>query len=125
MLDAFLHHEEARWARGDLAAIMVASWNLMPGRDPLRVAKEHGHRISTMFAVYAAWIEGAVEADIGAIRDAMNRTGGELREATARTAAANSSVYPDNRPKIAGGAQPLGPLNLRPRSAIADRRGLP
>jgi hypothetical protein len=60
------------------------SWNLMLGRNPLRVAKEHGHCISTLFSVYAAWIEGAVEADIGAIRDAMNRTGGEVREAIAR-----------------------------------------
>ena len=29
-----------------------------------------------MLSVYAAWTEGAVEADITAIRDAMNRKGG-------------------------------------------------
>jgi hypothetical protein len=46
----------------------------MVGRNPLLVAKEHGHRISTMLSVYAAWAEGAVEADIVAIREAMNRT---------------------------------------------------
>ena len=38
------------------------------------VAKEHGHRPTTMLSVYAAWTEGAVEPDITAIRDAMNCT---------------------------------------------------
>jgi integrase len=75
-----------RYRKPYMARHTSVSWNLMLGRNPLRVAKEHGHRISTMFSVYAAWIEGAVEADIGAIRDAMNRTGGEVREATAPTA---------------------------------------
>jgi hypothetical protein len=45
----------------------------MIGRNPLLVAKEHGHRLTTMFSVYVAWTEGALEADIVAIRDAMNR----------------------------------------------------
>jgi hypothetical protein len=52
------------------------SWNLMVGRNPLLVAKEHGHRPTTMLSVYAAWIEGAVEADIAAIREAMNYADG-------------------------------------------------
>ena len=47
------------------------SWNLMVGRNPLLVAKEHGHRVLTMLTIYAAWTEGAVEADVLAIRDAM------------------------------------------------------
>ena len=46
----------------------------MIGRNPLLVAKEHGHRLTTMLTVYAAWAEGAVETDIAAIREAMNRT---------------------------------------------------
>ena len=49
------------------------SWNLMIGRNPLLVAKEHGHRPTTMLSVYAAWLEGAMESDIAAIREAMNR----------------------------------------------------
>jgi hypothetical protein len=49
------------------------SWNLMLGRNPLLVAKEHGHRIITMLTVYAAWTEGAVESDIAAIRAARNQ----------------------------------------------------
>jgi integrase len=75
-----------RYRKPYMARHTSVSWNLMLGRNPLRVAKEHGHRISTMFAVYAAWIEGAVEADIGTIREAMNRTGDEVREATAPAA---------------------------------------
>jgi hypothetical protein len=46
----------------------------MIGRNPLLVAKEHGHRLTTMLTVYAAWAEGVIEADIAAIREAMNRT---------------------------------------------------
>jgi integrase len=53
------------------------SWNLMVGRNPLLVAKEHGHRPTTMLSVHAAWTEGAVEADITAIREAMNCAGGD------------------------------------------------
>ena len=31
----------------------------MVGRNPLLVAKEHGHRPTTMLSVYAAWTEGS------------------------------------------------------------------
>jgi integrase len=47
------------------------SWNLMVGKNPLWVAKQHGHSVQTMLEVYAAWTEGAKEADIEAIRQAM------------------------------------------------------
>ena len=47
------------------------SWALMMGRNPLWVAKQHGHSISTMLAVYAAWTEGATESDVIAIEDAL------------------------------------------------------
>jgi len=47
------------------------SWNLMLGKIPLWVAKQHGHRVATMHSVYAAWVEGARECDIAAIRRAM------------------------------------------------------
>ena len=42
-------------------------------KNPLRVAQQHGHSISTMLRVYAAWAQGMVESDIEAIRRAMNR----------------------------------------------------
>ena len=47
------------------------SWNLMVGKNPLWVAKQHGHSVQTMLEVYAAWTEGARGADIEAIRQAM------------------------------------------------------
>jgi integrase len=39
------------------------SWNLMIGNNPLWVAKQHRHSVQTMLEVYAAWTEGAKEAD--------------------------------------------------------------
>jgi hypothetical protein len=48
------------------------SWNLMIGKDPLWVAKQHGHSVQTMLETYAAWTEGAKESDIEAIKQAMN-----------------------------------------------------
>jgi hypothetical protein len=45
----------------------------MVGKNPLSVAKQHGHSISTMLRVYAAWAEGAVESDVDAIKRSMNR----------------------------------------------------
>ena len=47
------------------------SWNLMIGKNPLWLAKQHGHSVQTMLEVYAAWTEGAKEADIEAIKQAM------------------------------------------------------
>ena len=65
-----------RYRKQYMARHTSVSWSLMLGRNPLLVAKEHGHRITTMPSVYAAWTEGAVEAAIAAIRDAMKRTDG-------------------------------------------------
>jgi hypothetical protein len=44
------------------------------GRSALWVARQHGHSISTMLRFYAAWTDGALEADIAAIRAAMENT---------------------------------------------------
>ena len=41
---------------------------------PSDIAKEHGQHLTTMLSVYASWTEGAVQADVAAIRDAMIRT---------------------------------------------------
>jgi integrase len=48
------------------------SWQLMVGSNPLWVAKQHGHSVTTMLRVYTAWTEGAIEADIKAIRRSMH-----------------------------------------------------
>ena len=66
-----------RYRKPYVARHTSVSWNLMVGRNPLLVAKEHGHRPTTMLSVYAAWTEGAVEADITAIREAMNCADGD------------------------------------------------
>jgi integrase len=95
-----------RYRKPYMARHTSVSWNLMIGRNPLLVAKEHGHRPTTMLSVYAAWTEGAVEADIAAIHEAMNcrngqcaryKTAGERSgtEAPARTELAASR--PDRR----------------------------
>jgi len=79
----------------EMARHTSVSWNLMLGRNPLLVAKQHGHRLTTMLSVYAAWTEGAVEADVVAIRDAMNRTDDGKQDVTpksGREGATNSAV---------------------------------
>jgi integrase len=40
------------------------SWNLMVGKKPLWVAKQHGHSLETMLRAYGAWAEGTVEGDV-------------------------------------------------------------
>jgi len=47
------------------------SWNLMIGKNPLWVAKQHGHSVQTMLETYAAWLEGTNESDLLAIKRAL------------------------------------------------------
>jgi integrase len=78
-----------RYRRPYCARHTSVSWDLMVGQNPLWVAKQHGHSITTMLRAYAAWAEGAVDADIDAIKGAM--------AASPRTPkrAATSDVAPD------------------------------
>lgn len=46
------------------------SWDLMIGRNPLWVAKQHGHSLLTMLRVYAAWTADAPETDAVVIQEA-------------------------------------------------------
>ena len=46
----------------------------MLGKKLLWVAKQHGHIVEVMLRMYAAWLEGATEADIHAIKKAMEKT---------------------------------------------------
>ncbi len=80
----------ARWAK-TLARLPIrprrpycarhssVSWNLMLGKNPLWVARQHGHTVRTMLEVYAAWAEGAVESDVAAIRRAMELPVGDVQ----------------------------------------------
>jgi integrase len=54
------------------------SWNLMIGKNPLFVARQHGHSLVTMWRTYAAWMDGALESDIGLIRAAIEGSAPEL-----------------------------------------------
>jgi hypothetical protein len=61
-----------RYRRPYTARQTPVSWNLMVGKNPLWVAKQHGHSIATMLRAYAAWAEGTMEVDIEAIKRSMN-----------------------------------------------------
>ncbi len=73
-----LHVLKLRYRRPYTARHSSVSWNLMVGKNPLWVAKQHGHSIATMLRVYAAWAEGAVESDIQAIKRSMNARPAEV-----------------------------------------------
>jgi hypothetical protein len=61
----------------------------MLGCNPLYVAQQHGRRILTMLTTtYAAWTEGGLDADVTAIRRAMN-----MRAYTTRSAPAHHSEF--------------------------------
>jgi integrase len=68
------------------------SWDLMAGRNPLWVAKQHGHSITTMLRAYAAWAEGSIEADTEAIQHAMDFNPRAIRRAA--TAEASTGENP-------------------------------
>lgn len=38
------------------------SWKLMAGENPMKVAKNHGHSLATMFKTYAHWVDTECEA---------------------------------------------------------------
>ena len=79
-----LQHPHKRWQR-TLASMKLryrkpysarhtsVSWNLMLGKNPLWVARQHGHSVGTMLRIYTAWTDGALESDIEAIDCAMKR----------------------------------------------------
>jgi integrase len=79
-----LHYPQVRWRktlrslnlryrRPYMARQTSVSWNLMIGKNPLWVAKQHGHSIATMLRAYAAWEEGAAEVDVKANKRSLNK----------------------------------------------------
>ncbi len=76
------------------------TWQLMLGKNLLWVAKQHGHSVEVMLRMYAAWLDGATESDIHAIKQAMERRPG-TRAAIPDRRAANSAVNEGtNRTKL-------------------------
>jgi hypothetical protein len=45
----------------------------MLGKNLLWVAKQHGHSVEVMLRMYAAWLEGATDSDIHAIKKATEK----------------------------------------------------
>lgn len=80
------------------------SWNLMIGKNLLWVSKQHGHSVQTMLDVYAAWIEGAKESDIEAIKRAM-----ESRPRTVTRSANSTLIFPLQSPEFGVGSALVTP----------------
>jgi integrase len=126
---ATLSSLKLRYRRPYVARHSSVSWNLMVGKNPLWVAKQHGHSLTTMLRVYAAWAQGMVESDIEAIRSSMNRQAPQRPAARCRTAAASRprrcttrGVVPDcpsrTQPPPARGNLAVGlPLEVGGKSA--------
>jgi hypothetical protein len=72
----------------------------MLGKNLLWVAKQHGHSVEVMLRMYAAWLDGATEADIHAIKQAMERrptARTEIPDSRAAISAVNAAT---NRAKL-------------------------
>jgi hypothetical protein len=84
ILCKFVHHESLESKAEDI----------IPGFHTVSIAKQHGLSVEVMLRMYAAWLDGATDADIHAIKHAME-TGPVARNAIAdqRTAisAANAA----------------------------------
>jgi integrase len=50
------------------------TWSLMVGKNPLWVAKQHGHSAHLMLDVYANWLDGADVPEIARIEQSMQRS---------------------------------------------------
>ncbi len=106
------------------------SWDLTIGRNPLWVAKQHGHSITTMSRVYAAWAEDAIEADIKAIDRAVQPArsaaetllGGAADAASAITASDSARSKPDTVGRTSFGSR-FGSPRQRPDTKCRNRKG--
>jgi integrase len=113
------------------------TWQLMLGKNLLWVAKQHGHSVEVMLRMYAAWLEGATESDIRAIKQAMKTSPATRTAIPDARAAISAAVAAKNRVKqivirppespgfgssLAVGNRP-GDSSLRKDSQIKWRRG--
>jgi integrase len=122
-----LHEVHRRWHRTlkklairyrtpYMARHTSVSWNLMIGRNPLRVAQQHGHRLLTMLMVYAAWTEGSPEADVQSIRRARRAPAHAARTprtSSSRTKANWAMDWPTDRGRTVGIARDYKNLDWR------------
>ena len=64
----------------------------MIGKNPLWVAKQHGHSVQTMLETHAAWLDGTTEADLEAIKVAI--------QAPSRPAQVVQRIRPSERVRV-------------------------
>jgi hypothetical protein len=111
----------------------------MNGRRPLWVAKQHGHSITTMLNVYAAWTDEANEVDLDAIKCALSGAPRDIeqREAAPTCTAINPTAptvvpgratsdrptYRDLALNLALSPQPEAQLPENWREILAEREG--
>jgi hypothetical protein len=111
------------------------SWDLMTGRSALWVARQHGHSIATMLRFYAAWTEGALEADVAAIHAVManerrRRPTGISRERAPKKPRSMVRPFEIESALIVSGAPPKSFANgfasgrHRPRAKCVNQLGL-
>jgi len=116
-----------RYRRPYTARHSSVSWNLMVGKNPLWVAKQHGHSIATMLRVYAAWAEGAMESDIETIKRSMSEPSalqGVLTRPREHSARGRCSTH---RAGIAPVTENLAvdlPLAAQPEKQVTECEGL-
>jgi integrase len=76
------------------------TWQLMLGRNLLWVAKQHGHSVEVMLRMYAAWLDGATDADIRAIKQAMEKRPAARTEIPDQRAANSAINAAENHAKL-------------------------
>jgi hypothetical protein len=72
----------------------------MLGKNLLWVAEQRGHSVEVMLRMYAAWLEGATEADINAIKQAMERRPGARVAIPDKRAAISTVNTGTNYPRL-------------------------
>ena len=108
-----------RYRRPYSARHTSVSWNLMIGKNPLFVSRQHGHSVTTMWRTYAAWMDGALESDIALILAAMNRDGSPVERMSN-----NQIQLALNVPAVAGFGTRLATWLDRPEAQVPEKKGL-
>jgi integrase len=107
-----------RFRRPYCARHTSVSWNLMIGKNPLFVSRQHGHSVTTMWRTYAAWMEGALESDIALIQAAMNRDGRAIEQVS------NTQIELTLKaPAVAGLGTRLATRREAPEAQVPDKKG--
>jgi hypothetical protein len=84
------------------------TWQLMPGKYLLWVAKQRGHSVEVMLRMYAAWLDGATGVDIYAIKQAMEKKNrGAQRNSRfsccnfgCKSSGKSREIYRDSSPRV-------------------------